>query len=142
MYVSAASSSLPLSTQVIKRAGEAAQAPGAPVTPEQVNHAVDSASARVQQAQDNRAAEQANRRGAASQIYMANSQQNQIDIYLSVASQDSVESDQSQLSAANDLSEQVQRYHRAEAIDNRPYEVQYPESPAQPKVTPYIDTRA
>ena len=57
MQVSAASSNLPLSTQVIKRAGEAAQAPGSPVTPEQVNKAVDAASDRVQQAQDNRAAE-------------------------------------------------------------------------------------
>ncbi len=143
MQVSAASSNLPLSTQVIKRAGEAAQAPGAPVTPEQVNKAVDAASDRVQQAQDNRAAEQTSRRSTTAQLYSANSQQNQIDTYLAVASEGEVESSEGNLEAAQELSEDVQRYRVAEAIDSRPEQVERPEKPSRPaEPTPYIDIQA
>ena len=143
MQVSAASSNLPLTTQVIKRAGEAAQAPGAPVTPEQVNKAVDAASDRVQQAQDNRAAEQTSRRSTAAQLYSANSQQNQIDTYLAVASEGEVESSESNLEVAQELSEDVQRYRVAEAIDSRPEQAERPEKPSRPaEPTPYIDIQA
>ena len=44
MQVAGSTSSLPLSTQIIKKAGQAAQAPEAPASPEQVNRAVDRAS--------------------------------------------------------------------------------------------------
>lgn len=143
MQVSAASSNLPLSTQVIKRAGEAAQAPGAPVTPEQVNKTVDAASDRVQQAQDSRAAEQTSRRSTAAQLYSANSQQNQIDTYLAVASEGEVESSESNLEVAQELSEDVQRYRVAEAIDSRPEQAERPEKPSRPaEPTPYIDIQA
>lgn len=143
MQVSAASSNLPLSTQAIKRAGEAAQAPGSPVTPEQVNKAVDTASDRAQQAQDNRAAEQTNRRSAAAQLYSANSQKNQIDTYLAVASEGEVESSEGNLEAARELSQDVQRYRVAEAADSRPEQAERPEKPSRPaEPTPYIDVQA
>lgn len=143
MQVSAASSNLPLSTQVIKRAGEAAQAPGSPISPEQVNKTVDAASDRVQQAQDNRAAEQTSRRSTAAQLYSANSQQNQIDTYLAVASEGEVEPSEGNLEAAQELSEDVQRYRVAEAIDSRPEQVERPEKPSRPaEPTPYIDIQA
>ena len=54
MQVAGVTSSLPLSTQIIKKAGQAAQAPEAPVNPEQVNRAVDRASDRVTENQASR----------------------------------------------------------------------------------------
>lgn len=143
MQVSASSGNLPLSTQVIKRAGEAAQAPEAPVTPEQVNKVVDNASDRVQQAQDNRAAEQTNRRSAAAQLYNVQNQQNQIDTYLAVASEGEIEPRESNLEAAQELSQNVQRNQLAEAIDSRPEQPARPERPTRPaEPTPYIDLQA
>ena len=143
MQVSAASSNLPLSTQVIKRAGEAAHAPGSPVSPEQVIKTVDAASDRVQQAQDNRAAEQTSRRSTTAQLYSANSQQNQIDTYLAVASEGEVESSEGNLEAARELSQDVQRYRVAEAADSRPEQAERPEKPSRPaEPTPYIDVQA
>jgi hypothetical protein len=86
-----ATNSLPLSTQIIQKAGQAVQAPGAPISPEQVNSAVDRASDRVNEAQASREQTQTDRRTYATQIYSANSQQQQIDTYLAVASEGEID---------------------------------------------------
>lgn len=91
MQVSGSNSSLPLSTQIIKKAGQAAQAPAAPVNPEQVNSAVDRASDRVNEAQASRTQNQADRRAFATQLYSANTQQKQIETYLAVASEGEID---------------------------------------------------
>lgn len=134
-----ASSSLPLSTQIIKRAGEAAQAPGSPVSPEQVNQRVDTASDRVQQAQENRNAEQANRRSAAAQLYSAQSQQNQIDTYLAVASEGEIEPREGAVESARQVA-QNDPDRAAERAENRPVRDNPPARPNEP--APSIDVQA
>ena len=139
MQVAGVTSSLPLSTQIIKKTGQAAQAPEAPVNPEQVNRAVDRASDRVTENQASRAQTQTDRRTYATQIYSANSQQKQIDTYLAVASEGEVDSTSGSTSAALQL-----RYNATTAalpdIRDNPGQQRPPAEPVKPE--PYLDTRA
>lgn len=141
MQISSYGSSLPPSTQIIKRAGEAAKAPDSPISPEQINTAVDAGSDRVQQAGENREAAQTTRRTAATQIYSARSQQNQLDTYLAVASEGEVDSSSgsADISTVQQLDALAARNRLAENLDQRvPREP--PPPPARP--TPYVDVQA
>lgn len=109
MQISGTSSALPLSTQVIKKAGEAAQDPSSPVTPEEVNSAVDRGADRVTLSQQSVEASQANTRDAAAQVYSASSQQKQLDIYLAVASESQVDSQPTPLEIAREVNQQQDR---------------------------------
>ncbi len=109
MQISGTSSALPLSTQVIKKVGEAAQEANSPVTPEEVNTAVDRGADRVTLSQQNADASQANRRDAAAQVYSASSQQKQLDIYLAVASDSQVDSQPTPLEVAREVNQQQDR---------------------------------
>jgi hypothetical protein len=109
MQISSTSSALPLSTQVIKKAGDAAQDPASPVTPEQVNTAVDRGADRVTLSQQNADASQANRREAASEVYSNSSQQKQLDIYLTVATESDVDDQPTPLEVAQAVSQQQDR---------------------------------
>lgn len=131
MQVSGSNSSLPLSTQIIKKAGPAAQAPAAPVNPEQVNSAVDRASDRVSEAQASRTQNQTDRRAYAAQLYSANSQQKQIETYLAVASEGEIDTSSDASRNAVQLSDNA----AVKALDNaRDNGRQRP--PAEPKVSP------
>lgn len=141
MQVTGYSSNLPLSTQIIKKAGQAAQAPDARVNPEQVNKAVDRAADRVVEQQESKELSQSNRRSAATQLYSATSQQRQIDTYLAVASEAEIDSQPSTVETALELRDDVRRYEVAQNIDGNNSRPERPE--AQPvKPEPYIDTRA
>lgn len=138
MQVTGSNSSLPLSTQIIKKAGQAAQSPEAPATPEQVNRAVDRASDRVSETQASREQNQTERRTYAAQIYSANSQQKQIDTYIAVASDGEVDSTSGSTKDALQLSDNdaVSRLDNATESGR-----QRPEfSPERPQ--PYVDARA
>lgn len=139
MQVAGSTSSLPLSTQIIKKAGQAAQAPEAPVSPEQVNRAVDRASDRVTENQASREQTQTDRRTYATQIYSANSQQKQIDTYLAVASEGKVDSTSGPTSAALQLRDNATGTDLPDIRDN-PGQQRPPAEPVKPE--PYLDTRA
>ncbi|MGY4535430.1 hypothetical protein ACVW0Y_004585 [Pseudomonas sp. TE3786] len=109
MQITNTSSALPLSTQVINKAGEAAQDPNSPVTPEEVNTAVDRGADRVTLSQQSADASQANRREAASEVYSNSSQQNQLDIYLAVATESNVDDQPTPLEVAQEVSQQQDR---------------------------------
>ncbi len=109
MQISGTSSALPLSTQVIKKAGEAAQESNSPVTPEEVNTAVDRGADRVTLSQQSADASQANRRDAASEVYSASSQQKQLDIYLAVASDSQIDSQPTPLEIAREVNPEQDR---------------------------------
>lgn len=139
MHVTSVNSSLPISTQIIKKTGPAAQASDAPVNPEQINKAVDRASELVTEAQAGREQTQTNRRAYAAQLYSANSQQNQIDTYIAVASEGEVDSSSGSTLTAQELVNATaakDRLDLANAIDQqRP-------SPGAERPQPYVDTRA
>lgn len=135
MQINAYSSNLPLSTQVINKYG--------PTSPEQVNKVVDAASDRVDERQESRELDQAAKRGAATQIYSANTQQRQIETYLAVASEGEVEIDSppSVLETAAELREAEQRNDRAQNIADIASRPERPENePARPE--PYAATYA
>lgn len=141
MQVTGYSSNLPLSTQIIKKAGQAAQAPDARANPEQVNKAVDRAADRVVEQQESKELSQSNRRSAATQLYSATSQQRQIDTYLAVASEAEIDSQPSTVETALELRDDVRRNEVAQNIDSITSSPERPE--AQPvKPEPYVDTRA
>jgi hypothetical protein len=142
MQVSGYSGSLPLSTQIIKKAGQAAQAPDAPVNPEQVNKAVDRAADRVSEQQASQELSQSNRRSAATQLYSATSQQRQIDTYLAVASESEIDSRPSTVETALELRDDVRRNQQVQDIASNPNRPERPETqPVKPE--PYvIDARA
>lgn len=142
MQVSGYTSSLPLSTQIIQKAGSAAQAPDSTVTPEQVNRAVDNVSDRVDQAQASRETNQTDRRTYATQLYSASSQQQQVDIYLAVASEGKVDSDTGSKPTALQLSDDA-----AADVSDKPTEPgrerpPVTEQPVQPEQYLSIDTSA
>ena len=141
MQVTGYSSNLPLSNQIIKKAGQAAQAPDARANPEQVNKAVDRAADRVVEQQESKELSQSNRRSAATQLYSATSQQRQIDTYLAVASEAEIDSQPSTVETALELRDDVRRNEVAQNIDSITSRPERPE--AQPvKPEPYVDTRA
>lgn len=141
MQVSGYSGNLPLSTQIIKKAGQAVASPDTPGTPEQVNHAVDRAADRVAEQQDSQALSQSNRRSAATQLYSATSQQRQIDTYLAVASEGEIDSQPGMVETALQLRDEVRRNQLAQDIASNTRRVERPEAkPAVPE--PYMDTRA
>lgn len=141
MQVSGYSSSLPLSTQIINKAGQAAQSPSAPVSPEQVNKAVDRASDRVTERQDSRELSQTNRRTAATQLYSANSKQEQLDTYLAVASEGEIDSQPSMVETAVELRDDIRRNELAQNIASNTDRPERPEvEPVKPEL--YVDTRA
>jgi hypothetical protein len=139
MQVAGVNSSLPISTQIIKKTGPAAQVPGALANPEQINNAVDRASDRATEAQSSREQTQTNRRTYAAQLYSANSQQKQIDTYLAVASEGGANSTSGSTLTAQELvnaSAAKDRLDLANAIDQqRP-------GPGSERPQPYVDARA
>ena len=139
MQVAGSTSSLPISTQIIKKAGQAAQAPEAPVNPEQVNRTVDRGSDRVTETQASREQSQATRRTFAAQLYSANSQQKQIDTYLAVASEGKVDSTSGSTSTALQLRDADSSKGLTDKLDE-PGRQRPPETPVKPE--PYLDTRA
>lgn len=133
MQINGYSGNLPLSTQAINKYG--------PANPEQVNKAVDAASDRVAERQESRELSQAATRGAATQIYSANTQQRQIETYLAVASEGQVDSQPSTLETARNLSEAQQRNDQAQNIADIASRPERPENdPARPE--PYAATYA
>jgi hypothetical protein len=133
MQISGYNGNLPLSTQVINKYG--------PTSPEQVNKVVDAASDRAVERQESQELSQAAKRDAATQIYSANTQQRQIETYLTVASEAEVESQPTPLETAQDLSEAKQRNDRAQDIADAPSRPERPETdPARPE--PYAATYA
>ncbi|WP_068824940.1 hypothetical protein [Pseudomonas sp. BMS12] len=133
MQITGNNGNLPLSTQVVNKFG--------PANPEQVNKAVDQASDRVSERQESRELSQTERRGTATQIYSANTQQRQIETYLAVASESEVDSQPSPLETATELREVQQRNDRAQNIAETPSRPERPETdPARPE--PYVATRA
>lgn len=141
MQVSGYSGNLPLSTQIIKKAGQAATSPEAPVTAEQVNRAVDRAADRVAEQQDSQALSQSNRRSAATQLYSATSQQRQIDTYLAVASEGEIDSQPGVVGTALELRDDVRRNQLAQDIASNTSRVERPEvKPVEPEA--YRDKRA
>lgn len=134
MEITSYSGTLPLSTQIIHKAGQAAQSPDAPINPEQVNAVVDAAADRVAENQESRELSQAAKHDAAAQIYSANTQQRQIETYLAVASDDEVESQPSPLETVIELREAQQRNDRLQHIDDLPSRPERPENePARPE---------
>ena len=109
----------PLSTQVIRRVGDAAaQNPQAGITPEDVNRAVSTTQDRLQNAQAAQEATQTSRRSAAADIYTGRSQQQQLDTYLAVALEgDAPSSNTVSLTDANDIRNLI---NRNDAISNLP----------------------
>ena len=138
MQVTGFSSSLPLSTQIINKAGQAAQSPGAPVNPEQVNNAVDRAADRVSETQASREQNQTERRTYAAQLYSANSQQKQIDTYLAVASDGQVDSTSGSTRDALQLTDN-DAVRRPDNPENGGR--QRPDFPTE-RPQPYLDARA
>lgn len=133
MQITSNNGNLPLSTQVINKYG--------PASAEQVNKAVDAASDRAAENQESRDLSQAAKRGAATQIYSANTQQRQIETYLAVASEGNVDSPPSTLETAADLRETQQRNDRAQDIADNASRPERPENdPARPE--PYAATYA
>ena len=139
MQVGGSTSSLPLSTQIIKKVAQATQVPATPGSPEQVNRAVDRGSDRVTQSQASREQTQTDRRTYATQIYSANSQQKQIDTYLAVASEGKVDSTSGSTSAALQLRDNANSKSLPD-ISNNPGPQRPPAEPVKPE--PYLDTRA
>lgn len=137
MQITGTSSNLPLSTQIIQKAGQAAQSPSAPVNPEQVNTIVDQGVARAEEARENREQSQTNRRSAATQMYAVRSQQQQLDTYMAVASDGEVDDSQSSPQTALELRDEVRRYEVMQEVGSN---ADRPEWPG-PSVEPYINTR-
>jgi predicted PP-loop superfamily ATPase len=135
MQIAAANSRLPISAQVIQKAAPSAQTPSAQLSPEQLNSAVDRASDRVTEAQDSKEQTQTNRRTYAAQLYSANSQQNQIDTYLAVASEGAVDSSTGSTLTPQELVAAAAENDRLDISNN--IDQQRPERPQ-----PYVDTRA
>lgn len=141
MQVSGYSGNLPLSTQIIKKAGQAAASPEVPLTAEQVNRTVDRAADRVAEQQDSQALSQSNRRSAATQLYSATSQQRQIDTYLAVASEGEIDSQPGAVGTALELRDDARRNQLVQDIASNTRRVERPEvKPVEPEA--YIDTRA
>lgn len=109
----------PLSTQVIRRVGDAAaQNPQAGITPEDVNRAVSTTQDRLQNAQAVQESTQTSRRSAAADIYTGRSQQQQLDTYLAVTLEgDAPSSNTLSLTDANDIRNLI---NRNDAISNLP----------------------
>ncbi|MGH1373914.1 MAG: hypothetical protein ACRBBW_17880 [Cellvibrionaceae bacterium] len=117
------STSLPLTTRIINRAGEAAQKNVVPsqtdpalVTPEEVNAAVDRADQRVDQVGETQAARREDTRSAIVQINGQQQQQDQVDLYLSIVTEESVDSSGGNVGALSDLNQTLRRGETAQAI--------------------------
>ncbi|MBX9914945.1 MAG: hypothetical protein K2Y25_13710 [Pseudomonadaceae bacterium] len=139
MQVAGASSNLPISTQIINKTEPAAQVPGAPVNPEQINRAVDRAADKVSDTQASRAQTQTDRRTYAAQLYSSNSQQKQIDTYLAVASEGKVDSTSGSTLTPQQLLESFAAKDRLD-ISNA-IDPQRPDLSA-PRPQPYVEARA
>jgi hypothetical protein len=141
MQVSGYSGNLPLSTQIINKAGQATASPEVPLTAEQVNRTVDRAADRVAEQQDSQTLGQSNRRSAATQLYSATSQQRQIDTYLAVASDGEIDSQPGAVGTALQLRDDARRNQLAQDIASNTRRVERPEvKPVAPEA--YRDTRA
>ncbi|MWV10706.1 hypothetical protein F3I62_01255 [Pseudomonas sp. R-28-1W-6] len=141
MQVSGYSGNLPLSTQIINKAGQATASPEVPLTAEQVNRTVDRAADRVAEQQDSQTLGQSNRRSAATQLYSATSQQRQIDTYLAVASEGEIDSQPGAVGTALQLRDDARRNQLAQDIASNTRRVERPEAkPVAPEA--YRDTRA
>ncbi len=91
-------SSLPPSTQVINRVGDAARSNVVPAsddpslrTPEDVNNAVDAATQRVDEVQQSQESRREEARSAVVQLNGQQQQQDQVDLYLSIATGENVD---------------------------------------------------
>lgn len=122
MPINALSNNLPLSTQVIKRAGAAAaQNPQLGISPEDVNRAVNGIQDRLQSAQTAQEATQSSRRSAAADIYTGRSQQQQLDTYLAVTlEEDAPSSNSVSLTDANDIRNVLNRNDLANRLSSTP----------------------
>lgn len=138
MQVAATNNSLPISTQIIKKTGPAAQAPDASLNPEQINKTVDKASDRVSSAQASREQTQTDRRTYATQLYSANSQKNQLDIYMAVASEGEADSP----SKSTPSTQQVLDAYRAKDRLDIGNILSQPKPTPSERPQPYVDTRA
>lgn len=134
----AAASSLPISTQIIKKTGPAAQVPDAPVNPEQINNAVDRASDKISASQASREQSQTERRTYAAQLYSSNSQQKQIDTYIAVASEGAVDSNSSANLSAQELVNAAAEKNRLDFSNG--FDPSRP-NPGIERPQPYVDTR-
>lgn len=134
MQITGPSSNLPLSTQIIQKAGQAAQSPNAPINPEQVNTIVDQGVARAEEARESREQSQTDRRSAATQMYAVRSEQQQLDTYMAVASEGEVDDSQSSPQTVLELRDEVRRYEVLQDIGDN---VSRPEWPT---VEPHINT--
>lgn len=139
MQINSYSGQLPLSTQVIQKAGQAAQSPNSRVNPEQVNSIVDQGVARAEEVRDNREQSQVTRRSAATQLYSAASQQQQLDIYLAVASEGETDSSQGSLDSALESRSELLRYELSQRVAGNSDRPELPKPSVEP--LPYISTR-
>ncbi len=115
-------SSLPPSTQVINRVGDAARSNVVPSsddpslrTPEDVNNAVDAATQRVDEVQQAQESRREEARSVVVQLNGQQQQQDQIDLYLSVSTGESV--DTSAGIGAEAVADVAQTARRAELAD-------------------------
>lgn len=118
-----ASSSLPLSSRIIDRAGEAAQKNVVPsqtdptlVTPEDVNSAVNRAGERVDDVREAQDARREDTRSAIVQINGQQQQQDQIDLYVSVATDADVDNSNTNAQALSDLNQTIRRGEAAQLV--------------------------
>lgn len=156
-----ASSSLPLTSRIINRAGEAAQKNVVPsqtdptlVTPEDVNSAVDRADERVDSVRETQDARREDARSAIVRINGQQQQQDQIDLYLSVVTDDDVNSSSVNAQALGDLNQTIRRGETAQFLADT--DLQGPRERQQqelleriggaiddrPSIQPVIDTSA
>ncbi len=116
-------SSQPLTTRVINRAGEATQKNVVPsqtdpslVTPEEVNSAVDRADQRVDQVRETQDARRDEVRSTVVQINGQQHQQDQVDLYLSIVTDDEVDSTAVNAGALSDINQTARRGEAAQLI--------------------------
>lgn len=116
-------SSQPLTTRVINRAGEATQKNVVPsqtdpslVTPEEVNSAVDRADQRVDQVRETQDARRDEVRSTVVQINGQQHQQDQVDLYLSIVTDDEVDTTAVNAGALSDINQTARRGEAAQLI--------------------------
>ncbi len=120
-------STTPSTTDIINRAGEAAQSNVVPsttdpslVTPEDVNTAVDNAEQQVNSAQQTRETTEENQRTAALQINAQQQQQDQVDLFVEISSGEDIDSGNTvDINTLASLSRSSQRNQFATALEQR-----------------------
>ncbi|GEM_PF-6038219 len=119
-------SSLPPSTQVINRVGDAARSNVVPSsddpslrTPEDVNNAVDAATQRVDEVQQTQESRREEARSTVVQLNGQQQQQDQVDLYLSIATGENVDTSAGVgAQAVADVAQTARRGEVAETISD------------------------